>query len=283
MSEFVRNEPLCLNKANNVTPLTSTDRSHVVQQLDGAVLHIRLNRPERLNALNLATLSQLLEALQAAQADDAVRVIALSGMGRAFCTGADLEEAVALQGCGVEDVLEAHYRPLIEAMRHMPKPVVAAVHGVAAGAGCALAFAADIVLAAQRASFRFPFGGLGLVPDAGSTWVLPRLIGHARATHLLMTAGSFSAEQAWAWGAVAEVVPDDELPQRLQALTLELADMAPKAQAELKALLLASGSSGLDQQLRAEELAQAKLIKTRDAAAGVMAFLTKTKPQFAGT
>jgi 2-(1,2-epoxy-1,2-dihydrophenyl)acetyl-CoA isomerase len=266
-----------MNAVSAVEPLT------VIQVMEGAVCRIELKRPKKLNALNLDALEHLLEALEMAQASKEVRVIVLTGIGRAFCVGADLQEAATFRGTAKENVLETHYRPIVERICGMPKPVVAAVNGVASGAGTALALAADVVLVAKSAAFKFPFSSLGLTPDAGSTWLLPKLIGEVRAKNLFMTAGTMTAEQAYAWGAATEIVEDDQLQNRANELARLLSKGAPLALAGIKSLVQASHLNDLGGQLKLEEATQARLLKTNDVMVGVMSFLSKTSPEFKGT
>lgn len=270
---LILEKPLIPDVHNQLSPL--------LRQVDGGVLSLRLNRPRRLNALNRELLEELTEAFRNAKEDPSIRAVSLTGEGRAFCTGADLMEAASLRGQGAERILETHYRPLMMAIEALPQPLVVGLNGIAAGAGCALALSADIVLAAPDATYQFPFGKLGLVPDAGTTWFLPRRIGAARAQQLLMTNGVMTAEQALEWGAVAQVLASDELGHQLNELARRLAAGAPQATRALKKLLQASPAT-LEQQLCNEEVAQAQLLKTNDAVIGITAFLTKKTPKFTG-
>jgi 2-(1,2-epoxy-1,2-dihydrophenyl)acetyl-CoA isomerase len=262
---------------------TNFESSTVKYIKNGAVCRIELNRASKLNALNLNTLERLLKCLHEARDSKEVRVLVLTGVGRAFCVGADLQEAVTFRGTPNESVLESHYRPIIQCMRGMPKPIVCAVNGIASGAGCALGLAADVILASKSTQFKFPFSNLGLIPDSGSTWLLTRLIGEVRAKNLFMTAGSMSAEQALAWGAVTEVVEDCDLQRRADDIAQQLSESAPLALSAIKSVVHASYQNDLSTQLRLEETTQEQLIKTNDVVAGFMGFMSQTTPSFSGT
>src|SRR5437763_5479202 len=209
---------------------------------------ITLNRPERLNALTLAMGEALTAALAEAEADEGCRAVLLTGAGRGFCAGQDL---TAVGDAPLGDLLE-HYNPMIRKLRALPLPVVCAVNGAAAGAGANLALACDIVLAAQSASFVQAFARIGLVPDCGGTWFLPRLVGMARARALAMLAEPLPAEKAAEWGMIWQTVDDERLMDEAHALTARLAAGPGKALALTKRALDASGSTDLDRQLALE-------------------------------
>jgi len=186
----------------------------VLVSLDAGVETITLNRPEKLNALTAEMHQRLRDALERAADDAAVRAVLITGAGRGFCTGQDLAERDVSPGAAPIDLsvsLGSHYNPLIRRMRALPKPIVCAVNGVAAGAGANIALAADIVIAARSASFVQAFSRIGLVPDSGGTWILPRLVGSARATGLALLAEKLGAEEAERWGLIWKAVDDDQL------------------------------------------------------------------------
>src|SRR5688500_11655082 len=196
--------------------------------VEHGVLALTLRRPDVLNSFHRPMARELQAALAAAAADDAVRAVLLTGEGRAFCAGQDLAEAVppgAATLPDVGDIVRDSYNPIVAAIRALPKPVVAAVNGVAAGAGANIALACDVIVAAESASFIQAFSKIGLIPDSGGTFLLPRLVGRARATSLMMLGDRVTAEQAHAWGMVYEVVPDAALGDVARALAARLAAM----------------------------------------------------------
>src|SRR3954470_7127350 len=198
----------------------------VLFSLDAGVLTLTLNRPEKLNALNSEMLEQLARALERAKHESEIRAVLVSGSGRGFCTGQDLAERDVRPGAPPIDLsisLGNHYNPLVRRMRELPKPIVCAVNGVAAGAGANLALACDLVIAARSASFVQVFSRLGLLPDAGGTYFLPRLIGSARAMGLALLAEKLSAEQAAEWGLIWKVVDDAKLSGEARELAESLA------------------------------------------------------------
>src|SRR4051794_25078408 len=243
---------------------------------------ITLNRPDRLNALQPEMADAIIAALDDAQADVSCRAVLLTGAGRGFCAGQDLTAIAGADPDDIADLLDA-YHPMIEKIRESPLPVVAAVNGVAAGAGCNLALACDIVIAAQSASFVQAFARIGLVPDCGGTWFLPRLIGNARARALAMLAEPLPAETAVEWGLIWRMVEDEKLAEEAQALAARLASQASTALALTKRALDASGSNPLDRQLDLEGELQLAAGKSPDHAEGVRAFLEKRPPIFAKT
>lgn len=247
-----------------------------------AVLHVTLNRPEKLNAIDGAMGEALLAALAEADRDSAIRSIVLAGAGRAFCAGQDLSDPAVAPGSDLGAAIERVYNPLIRAMRALPKPIVAAVRGTAAGAGANLAFAADLVIATRSAKFVEAFARIGLLPDSGGTWMLPRLVGHARAVGLAMLGEPLPAEQAHAWGAIWSVVDDDALDAQAQELAQRLATMPTAALGAIKLTLAAGWSHSLDAQLERERDGQRTLGATHDYREGVAAFTAKRAPRFEG-
>jgi len=251
----------------------------LLETLDAGVLTLTLNRPERRNALDEATITALHRRLAAAGDDARVRTVVLAGAGGAFCAGADLKEAATAPPEG--DLIERAYHPAIRALRRMPKPVVAAVDGVAAGYGASLALAADIRLASPRARFTFVFVRVGLTLDGGASFFLPRLIG-LRAYELALTGDPVSAEEAHRLGLVNHVYPEGEFASAVDAFARRLAAGAPLALAATKANLDASLAGGLDAALEDERIAQRRLFPTRDFGEGVAAFMAKRPAEFTG-
>jgi len=239
---------------------------------------LTLNRPDRLNAFTAPLTIALLGALQAAEADPATRAVLLHGAGRGFCAGQDLSEVTPGQDLG--DTLQQRFNPLIRAMRALSLPVVCAVHGVAAGAGANLAFACDIVLAAQSARFIQSFVRIGLIPDAGGTYALPRLAGDARARGMALLGEPVSAAQAEAWGLIWRAVPDDDLLPEATRVAEHLATQPAQAVALAKRALNAARGNTLDQQLDLERDLQRACGASADFHEGTRAFLEKRPANF---
>lgn len=253
----------------------------------GAVSTITLNRPDKLNAFTVEMHGELRAALAEVAEDGATRCLLLTGAGRGFCAGQDLSDRVMTAGADgaapdLGESLENRYNPLVRAIRVLEMPVVCAVNGVAAGAGANLALACDIVLAAKSASFIQAFCKIGLIPDSGGTWTLPRLIGRARATALAMLGDKVPAEQAAAWGMIWRAVDDDQLMQEARALAEHLAGQATRGLALVKRALDESWDNSLDAQLDLERDLQRIAGRTRDYREGVAAFLEKRAPRFEG-
>ncbi len=247
-----------------------------------AVATITLDRPDALNALTVALKEELLVAFERVAADPAVRAVVLTGAGRAFCAGQDLRERLQPDAAPLDTEIRVRYNPLIRAMRALPKPIVGAINGIAAGAGASLAFACDIRIAADGASFLLAFGRVGLIPDSGATWLLPRLVGGAKAAELALTAEPLSAVDAERFGLVARVVPADALLAESHALAARLAAGAPRALALTKQALDASWDASLEDQLAAEAVLQGQAGATVDHAEGIAAFLERRPPRFTG-
>jgi 2-(1,2-epoxy-1,2-dihydrophenyl)acetyl-CoA isomerase len=239
-----------------------------------------MNRPDRLNALSAEMLDELREAAGQAPGKGA-RCLLVTGAGRGFSSGADLAS-----GAGIPDdlglALERHFNPLIETLFDLPIPVVAAVNGPAAGAGCSIALAADFVVAARSAYFLQAFVNLGLIPDAGATWLLPRLVGRGRALELMMLGERIGAEQALDWGLVARVVDDEHLASEAVAIATRLAEGPTVALGLIRKLVHQSQHRDLGEALAAERIAQRDAGRTDDFKAGVMAFLEKRQPRYRG-
>jgi 2-(1,2-epoxy-1,2-dihydrophenyl)acetyl-CoA isomerase len=245
-----------------------------------AVATLTLARPDRLNALGAQTLTELREAVEEA-AWSGARCLLLTGEGRGFSSGADLAGSGGLPE-DVGEALEKGFNPLIEALFALPIPVVAAVNGPAAGAGCSLALAADIVIAARSGYFLQAFVNIGLVPDAGATWLLPRLAGRARAMEMMMIGERVSAEQAAAWGMISRVVEDEELAEEAVALATRLAQGPTVALGLIRRLARDAQDLPLTEALAAEGIAQREAGRTQDFANAVGAFLQKRQPRFEG-
>ncbi|MBX3551939.1 MAG: 2-(1,2-epoxy-1,2-dihydrophenyl)acetyl-CoA isomerase PaaG [Pseudolabrys sp.] len=245
---------------------------------------LTLNRPDRLNAFNEAQHAALRQAVEAAEADASCRALLLTGAGRAFCTGQDLSDRLAKPGEQVVlgGTLEQHYNPLIRKLKALPFPVVAAVNGVAAGAGANIALACDIVLAAQSATFIQSFAKVGLIPDSGGTWHLPRLVGMARARGLALLAEPLPARKAEDWGMIWKAVDDATLMDEAHKLCAHFASAPTYGLSLIKRALNASADNTLDQQLDLERDSQRDASLAPDYQEGVSAFMNKRKPNFTG-
>jgi 2-(1,2-epoxy-1,2-dihydrophenyl)acetyl-CoA isomerase len=255
----------------------------ILLEIADRVASITLHRPDRLNAFDEAMHAQLAQALDRIELDRAIRAVLLTGAGRAFCAGQDLSERqMADATLDLGATLERLYNPLIRRIQRLERPVLCAVNGVAAGAGANLALACDIVLAARSASFIQAFCRLGLVPDSGGTFMLPRLVGPARAMGLAMLGEPLPAEQAEAWGLIWRCVDDDRLMDEAHALAAHLATQPTRGLGLIKRALHASADNGLDEQLDLERDLQREAGRTEDYHEGVAAFLDKRKPAFKG-
>ena len=247
-----------------------------------AIATVTLNRPDALNALTVALKQELLAAFGAIARDRAVRAVVLTGAGRAFCAGQDLKERLEPDAAPLAVELRERYNPIIRAMRGLDQPIVGAINGVAAGAGASLAFACDVRIASEEASFRLAFGRIGLVPDSGATWFLPRLVGPAKAAELALLDEPLSAADAERFGLVSRVVPDEALAAEARAVAARLAGLAPRALALTKRALERSWSVSLDEALNDEAHRQGIAGATQDHREGMAAFLEKRAPRFRG-
>jgi len=252
----------------------------ITSELTDGVAVLTLNRPQVMNALSSLMRAELLDAMQRAQVG--ARVIVLTGAGRAFCSGQDLADAQALGAFDVERVLNEEYVPLLKAITDSPLPVIAAVNGAAAGAGANLALACDVVIATESASFIQAFTRIGLIPDAGGTYWLPRQIGMARAMGACLFAEGVTARQAADWGMIWEAVPDDRFAADWRARAAALATGPTRAYAGVKQALRRSFEQDLDSQLALEATLQGTCGQTADFAEGVAAFLQKRPARFIG-
>lgn len=254
------------------------------EQADG-IARLTLNRPERLNSFNVAMHEEVRDAIDRTRTHGASRVLVITGAGRGFCAGQDLSDrAVAPGSSGVDlgESIERRYKPLVLSLRRLPMPVVAAVNGVAAGAGANIALACDLVIAARSASFIQSFSKIGLVPDSGGTWTLPRLVGTARAIGLAFLGEKLSAEQAESWGLIWRCVDDAELAPTVGQLARQLAEAPTRGFARTKEAIYAAGQRTFEEQLDVERDYQRELGYSADYAEGVAAFMQKRSPRFTG-
>ncbi|MFT3885533.1 MAG: enoyl-CoA hydratase-related protein [Flavobacteriales bacterium] len=245
------------------------------------VATITLDRPDKLNSFDRRMSDELLHALDAAKSDATVRAVVITGEGRAFCAGQDLAEATA-PGVRIEQLVEAQYNAIVRAIRGLPKPVVAMVNGVAAGAGANIAYACDLTFAAESANFIQSFINIGLIPDSGGTHTVPRLVGMQRAFGQMILAEKLSATKAAELGLIWKAVPDDQLRAEVDAVAKRLATLPTKAIALTKQALDRSAGNTLEQQLAVEGELQAIAGASADSREGVTAFLEKRKPVFTG-
>jgi 2-(1,2-epoxy-1,2-dihydrophenyl)acetyl-CoA isomerase len=260
------------------TPAEPTIRLEVAD----AIATITLDRPAALNALTVPMKQELLAAFQGAERDSSVRAVILTGAGRAFCAGQDLHERLRPDAAPLGEELRERYNPIARTMRGMAKPIVGAINGVAAGAGASLAFACDIRIAAEGATFVLAFGRVGLVPDSGATWFLPHLVGAAKAAELALIGESLSAADAERFGLVARVVPVESLMDEARALAIRLASGAPRAIALTKRALNRSWDATLEESLEYEAYLQGIAGATADHREGLAAFVEKRPPRFSG-
>jgi 2-(1,2-epoxy-1,2-dihydrophenyl)acetyl-CoA isomerase len=254
----------------------------LIHTKENGVLWLTLNRPQVFNSFNQEMAFALQGALDKAAADDEVRAIVLTGEGKAFCAGQDLAEATDPNGPELQSIVSKHYNPIIEKIRTIEKPVIAMVNGVAAGAGANIALCCDIVFAGESASFIQAFSKIGLIPDSGGTFFLPRLIGFQKAMALMMTADKVGASEAERMGMIYKVAPDAELKDVVTAFAEQLAQMPTRGLGLTKKAMNASLINDLSQQLKVEEELQTQAGQTYDFNEGTAAFLEKRKPVFKG-
>ncbi len=257
----------------------------ILMEMQDGVARITLNRPDKLNSFNVEMHEALAAALDEAERDASCRAVLLTGAGRGFCAGQDLSDRHVKPGGPPRDLgltIDAYYNPLVRRLRGLPKPVVVAVNGIAAGAGANLALHGDIVMAARSAKFIQAFAKIGLLPDSGGTWLLPRLLGEARGRALAMLAEPLTAEQAEAWGLIWKAIDDDRLMTEASAIAQSLAAGPTQAFAAIKDAMLQAATSTLDAQLDRERDLQRRLGFTADYQEGVAAFMEKRAPRFTG-
>lgn len=257
--------------------------SETLQSLnENGVATLTLNRPKAFNSFNREMAFALIVELERCAQDDTIRVIVLTGEGRAFCAGQDLKEATDDNGISFEMILKEHYNPIIKAIRTIGKPVVAAINGVAAGAGANIAFCCDMTIAKESASFTQAFSKIGLVPDSGGTFFLPRLVGLQRATAMMMLSNKITAKEAADMGLIYQCVADEDFDAAVAKLAGKLARMPTKALGMTKELINAGLDNDLDAQLKMEGEYQIIASESDDYNEGVSAFLEKRKPSFKG-
>jgi 2-(1,2-epoxy-1,2-dihydrophenyl)acetyl-CoA isomerase len=253
--------------------------------IDAGAARLTLSRPDRLNSFTTEMHGEIAEALTRIEQDKSVRTLLITGAGRGFCAGQDLNDRTVTPDGAAPDLgesVEKRYNPLIRRLTFLPLPVVCAVNGVAAGAGASLAFASDIVIAAKSAKFILSFANIGLVPDSGSSWALPRLAGQARALGLALTGDALPAETAAQWGLIWKCVDDEKLAEEANALTVKFAAAPTRGLAETKQLIRTAFTRTLDDQLDLERDRMRELGRSDDYREGVDAFLNKRKPAFKG-
>lgn len=256
--------------------------SSIIKEKTDSILKIVLNRPDKFNSFNREMALAMISALEEGEKDRSVRCILITGTGKAFCAGQDLAEAIDKNGPGIKKIVEEHYNPIIQKIRTIEKPVVCAVNGVAAGAGANIALCCDVVIAGESASFIQAFSKIGLIPDSGGTFFLPRLIGFQRASALMMLGDKVSALDALQMGMIYKVVKDEELQTESKKISETLAAMPTRGIGLTKKLLNESMVNNLSKQLEREGQEQVVAASTFDYNEGVNAFLEKRKPQFKG-
>lgn len=256
--------------------------SSILFEIQNHIAFITLNRPDKLNAFNREMALLLQARLDECASLHEIRAVYLTGAGKAFSAGQDLSEVVSPEGPGMDKILSEQYNPIITRIRNLPKPVVAAVNGVAAGAGANIALCCDIVVAAQSASFIQAFSRIGLIPDSGGTWFLPRLVGWQKAAGIAMLGDKVGAEEAEKMGMIYKVMADENFAKNSGELAVTLSKLPTKALALTKHALNYSGVNTLEEQLLLEDELQQKAAQTKDYAEGVKAFLDKRTPVFKG-
>jgi 2-(1,2-epoxy-1,2-dihydrophenyl)acetyl-CoA isomerase len=256
---------------------------NILFEIQGGIARLTLNRPDKLNSFNTEMHVEVRDALDRTRADATARVLILTGAGRGFCAGQDLgDRAVSGGEVDLGESIEKYYAPLVRTLRTLPMPVIGAVNGVAAGAGAQVALACDIVIAAKSASFIEPFCKLGLIPDTGGTYFLPRLVGTARAIGMSMLGEKIPAELAATWGLIWRCVEDAELGKTVDGIATALANGPTKGLARIKEAIYASAGNRFDQQLDLERDLMSELGKSDDYKEGVAAFLEKRPAKFQG-
>ncbi|MBP6826032.1 MAG: enoyl-CoA hydratase/isomerase family protein [Saprospiraceae bacterium] len=255
---------------------------HILFSLENSVARITFNRPQVFNSMNAPMRQEILAVLDICAKDSAIRAVYITGSGKAFCAGEDLQEVTDPNGPSLTEIISTGYNPIVQMIRNLEKPVVCAVNGVAAGAGANIALACDITVATASASFTQAFSKIGLIPDSGGTWTLPRLVGLQRATALMMLSDKVSAQDAAAMGMIWKVFPDESFEQDSLRLAETLADMPTKGLAYTKQALNRTFSNDFSAQIALEDQLQTAAGQTHDYREGVAAFLEKRKPVFKG-
>ena len=251
-------------------------------EIKDSIAYITLNRPEKFNAFNREMALSFQEKLDECEKNMFIRCVVITGNGKAFSAGQDLAEVVDPEGPGMIKILGEHYNPIVSRIRNLSKPVIAAVNGVAAGAGANIALCCDIVLARKSASFIQAFSKIGLIPDSGGTFFLPRLIGMQKATAIMMLGDRISAEEAERMGMIYRFFPDETFTEEVEKIAQTLAEMPTKGLAYTKQALNLSMEQSFEQQLNTEDSLQQKAAATNDFKEGVDAFMGKRKPEFRG-
>ncbi len=265
--------------------MAGAEYTTILTDISDGVFTLTLNRPDSLNSFNTVMHAEVRQAIESAESNPEVRALVLTASGRGFCAGQDLSDRAVKPGGDPVDLgasIDSYYNPLVRKLRSLAMPVICGVNGVAAGAGANIALACDIVIAARSASFIQPFCNIGLVPDSGGTYILPRLLGTARATALTMLGEKLPAEKAADWGLIWQVVDDSELADTIAALGARMAKMPTRGLASIKKAINASGGNDLDTQLEVERDLQREMGYSEDYREGVAAFLEKRKPTFKG-
>jgi len=255
---------------------------HIDFSITNSVARITFNRPQVFNSMHQAMRLEILEALETCEKDAEIRAVYLTGTGKAFCAGEDLQEVTDPNGPSLTEIISKGYNPIVLKIRNLEKPVVAAVNGVAAGAGANIALACDIVVATESASFTQAFSKIGLIPDSGGTWTLPRLVGFQRATALMMLSDKISATEAAAMGMIWKVFPEETFPADSLKMAETLAQMPTKGLALTKLALNQSFANDFQAQAAVEDKLQTQAGQTDDYREGVSAFMEKRKPVFKG-
>ena len=255
---------------------------HILFSLENSVARITFNRPQVFNSMNAPMRQEILAVLDLCAKDSAIRAVYITGSGKAFCAGEDLQEVTDPNGPSLTEIISTGYNPIVQMTRNLEKPVICAVNGVAAGAGANIALACDITVATASASFTQAFSKIGLIPDSGGTWTLPRLVGLQRATALMMLSDKVSAQDAAAMGMIWKVFPDESFEQDSLRLAETLAGMPTKGLAYTKQALNRTFSNDFSAQIALEDQLQTAAGQTHDYREGVAAFLEKRKPVFKG-
>ena len=256
--------------------------SPIIFELKNSIAYVILNRPEKFNSFNREMAFMLQGKLEECESNKEIRCVLITGAGKAFCAGQDLAEVIDPNGPGMRKILSEHYNPIISKIRNLSKPVIAAVNGTAAGAGANIALCCDIIIAAQSASFIQAFSKIGLIPDSGGTFFLPRLIGFQKASALMMLGDKISAEEAERLGMVYKIFPDRSFKEETEKIAFTLASLPTIGLAHTKKALNKSLEQTLEQQLKTEDELQQKAALTKDFEEGVCAFLEKRKAIFKG-